>query len=94
MLVIRQHSVKQIQSLIGKLYRNRFVVAIDGEPVEDLDDLLALVSQRQQDQVTRLTVISMSGRKQIVTVQPEYNFWPTFEVRRLSEGWKRIDYTH
>ncbi len=76
------------------LYRNRFVVAIDGEPVEDLDDLLALVSQRQQDQVTRLTVISMSGRKQIVTVQPEYNFWPTFEVRRLSEGWKRIDYTH
>lgn len=76
------------------LYRNRFVVAIDGEPVEDLDDLLALVSQRQQDQVTRLTVITMSGRKQIVTVQPEYNFWPTFEVRRLSEGWKRIDYTH
>ncbi|MGQ7844128.1 trypsin-like peptidase domain-containing protein [Granulosicoccus sp. 3-233] len=76
------------------LYRNRFVVAIDGEPVEDLDDLLAQVTQRQQDQVTRLTVITMSGRKQIVTVQPEYHFWPTFEVRRLEEGWKRIEYTH
>ncbi len=76
------------------LYRNRFVVAIDGEDVSDLDDLLSLVTQRQQDQVTRLTLITMSGRKQVVTVQPEYNFWPTFEVKRLAEGWKRIDYTH
>lgn len=76
------------------LYRNRFVVAIDGQPVENLDDLLTLVSLRQQDQVTRLTVISMSGRKQIVTVQPEYNFWPTYEVRRMAEGWQRIEYTH
>lgn len=76
------------------LYRNRFVVAIDGEPVADLDDLLALVSQREQDQVTRLTVISMSGRKQIVTVRPEYNFWPTYEIRRQAQGWQRIEYTH
>ncbi len=76
------------------LYRNRFVVAVDGSAVNDLDDFLAMVSQREQDQITRLTVISMSGRKQIVAVQPEYNFWPTFEVNHdENAGWQRIEHS-
>lgn len=75
------------------LYRNRFVVAIDGSAINDLDEFLALVAKREQDQITRLTVVSMSGRKQIVTVQPEYNFWPTFEVRYSEDaGWQRIEH--
>lgn len=74
------------------LYRNRFVVAVDGTEVENLDDFLAAVSARKQDEITRLTVVSMSGRKRIVTVQPEYNFWPTFEVKRTVDGWQRINY--
>ncbi|MFK7852627.1 MAG: trypsin-like peptidase domain-containing protein [Granulosicoccus sp.] len=74
------------------LYRNRFVVAVDGEPIDNLDDFLAAVSLREQDEITRLTVVSMSGRKKIVTVQPEYNFWPTFEVKRTVEGWQRVNF--
>ncbi|MFK8079699.1 MAG: trypsin-like peptidase domain-containing protein [Granulosicoccus sp.] len=74
------------------LYRNRFVVAIDGKPVNNLDDFLLAASKKEQDEITRLTTISMSGRKSIVTVEPEYNFWPTYEVKRDSEGWQRIDY--
>lgn len=62
--------------------------------IDDLDDFLALVSTREQDQITRLTVVSMSGRKQIVTVQPEYNFWPTFEVNHDKDaGWQRIEHS-
>ncbi len=74
------------------LYRNRFVTAVDGEPVNNLDDLLRLLTQKRQDEVTRLSLVSMSGRKRIVTVEPEYNFWPTFEVRRLPEGWRRSNF--
>lgn len=74
------------------LYRNRFVAAVDGEPVNNLDDLLRLLNQKQQDEVTRLSVISMSGRKRIVTIEPEYNFWPTFELRRQPEGWERSSF--
>ena len=74
------------------LWRNRFVVAVDGEPVVDLDDFLARVASREQDEITRLTVVSMSGRRQIVTVEPEYNFWPTFEVMRGQNGWQRINH--
>ncbi|MFK7996740.1 MAG: hypothetical protein AB8B87_21570, partial [Granulosicoccus sp.] len=74
------------------LYRNRFVVAIDGTPINDLDDFLMAVSLREQDQITRLTTISMSGRKNIVAVEPEYNFWPTFELKRDSNDWQRVNY--
>lgn len=74
------------------LYRNRFVTAVDGVSVETLDDFLAEVSRKGQDEVTRLSVTSMSGRNSIVTVEPEYNFWPTFEVKRTIEGWQRINY--
>jgi len=81
-------------ALWDRLYRNRFVVAVDGVEVNDLDDFLEQVSSRAQDEITRLTVVSMSGRKRIVTVQPEYNFWPTFEVKRNVDGWQRVNYLH
>ena len=74
------------------LFRNRFVVAIDGKQIDNLDDFLAVVGSKQQDEITRLTTISMSGRTSIVTVEPEYNFWPTFEISRDEAGWQRIDY--
>ena len=76
------------------LYRNRFVTHVDGEPVENLDDFVALISKKEQDADTRLSLVSISGRKRIVTVSPEYNFWPTFEVKRTAEGWQRINHIH
>lgn len=77
-------------SLWDGLFRNRFVVAIDGQAVESLDDLVALVSAKAQDEITRVSTISMSGRPSIVTVQPEYNFWPSFELTRDENGWRGI----
>ncbi len=74
------------------LYRNRFVTHVDGEPVEDLDGFLALIGKKAQDSDTRLSVVSVSGRKSIVTVAPEYNFWPTYEVKRTEKGWQRVNY--
>lgn len=79
-------------ALWDRLYRNRFVVAVEGEPVNSLDDFLGMVKERGQDEITRVTVVSMSGRKRIVTVKPEYNFWPTFEITRTEEGWQRVNH--
>jgi len=79
-------------ALWDRLWRNRFVVAVDGEAVTDLDRFLALVRDRPEDEVTRLTVVSMSGRRNIVTVEPEYRFWPTYEIRRGADGWERLDH--
>jgi len=73
------------------LYRNRFVTHVDGEVVEDLDGFLALIGKKSQDTDTRLSLISISGRKSIVTVSPEYNFWPTFEIKHTADGWQRVN---
>ena len=74
------------------LYRNRFVTHVDGEAVEDLDGFLSLIGKKAQDTDTRLSVVSISGRKSIVTVSPEYNFWPTYEIKRTADGWQRVNY--
>ncbi|MBX2886713.1 MAG: trypsin-like peptidase domain-containing protein [Granulosicoccus sp.] len=79
-------------SLWDYLYRNRFVTAVDGVAVSNLDEFLAQVSAKNQDEITRLSLVSMGGREAIVSVQPEYNFWPTFEIVRDRDGWKRIDH--
>jgi len=73
------------------LYRNRFVTHVDGEVVEDLDGFLALIEKKSQDTDTRLSLISISGRKSIVTVSPEYNFWPTYEIKHTADGWQRVN---
>lgn len=79
-------------ALWDTLYRNRFVIAMDDVKINNLDDFLNAARLKDQDQITRLTTISISGRKQIVTVQPEYNFWPTFEIAHDENGWQRINY--
>lgn len=76
------------------LYQNRFVTAVDGIPVSNLDEFLEQVSRKRQDEITRLSLLTLSGREGIVSVSPEYNFWPTFELRREDKGWKRIDHAN
>ncbi len=81
-------------ALWDDLYRNRFVTHVDGEAVNDLDGFLALVAKKEQDADTRLSLVSISGRKSIVTVSPEYNFWPTYEVKRTADGWQRVNHVN
>ncbi|MEM7292405.1 MAG: PDZ domain-containing protein [Pseudomonadota bacterium] len=74
------------------LYRNRMITAVDGEPVSSLDDFLRLVANKEQNEDTRLTLVSLSGHRALVSVRPEYNFWPTFELQNNGQGWQRIEH--
>ena len=74
------------------LWRNRFVTAVDGVAVRDLDDFLGAVGAVPEGRTVRLATVAMDGRRSIVAVAPEYRFWPTFEVRRGADGWRRIGY--
>ena len=80
-------------ALWDRLYRNRFVTAVDGVDVNNLDEFLDQILTKEQDEITRLSILTVSGRRGIVSVQPEFNFWPTFELKRNESGWQRIDYT-
>lgn len=74
------------------LYRNRMVTEVNGEPVSNLDEFLSQVQDIRQDEYARLTTVSLTGRRDIISVSPEYSFWPTFEIKWTETGWQRIDY--
>lgn len=79
-------------ALWDKLYRNRIVTEVNGEAVGNLDDFLARVKEIKADEFTRLTTVSMSGQRDIISVSPEYFFWPTFEIKRADGRWRRSDF--
>ena len=76
-------------SIQDRLYRNRFIVAVDGVPVTTIDEMINEISKKDPTSSVNLTVVSMNGFRSVVSVQPEYNFWPTVELKRDNDGWHR-----
>lgn len=52
------------------LYRNRLITAVDGKPVVDLNDFLGYVAGKAPDEDTRLTLVSLNGSRDLVSVRP------------------------
>ena len=76
-------------SIQDKLYRNRYIVAVEGQPVTSLEEFAASLTSREQDQPVRLTVVSMNGYRSVVSVEPETGFWPTTMLQYEDGTWQR-----
>ncbi len=74
-------------SIQDRLYRNRFVVEVEGIAISSIDDFIKEVSKKSSEDPVSLTVVAMNGYRSVVSVQPEYNFWPTLELSRGEDGW-------
>ena len=76
-------------SIQDSLYRNRFITEVDGVSITSIDDFVSEISSKEPATPVSLTVIAMNGYRSVVSVQPEYNFWPTVEVSFDGEKWQR-----
>jgi len=76
-------------SIQDRLYRNRFIVAVDGVPIKTIDEMVNEISKKDPTSAVNLTVVTMNGFRSVISVKPEYNFWPTVELKRDSDGWRR-----
>ncbi len=76
-------------SIQDRLYRNRFITEVNGVPVASLDEFIEAVKARDTSLPVSLTVVAMNGYRSVVSVQPEYNFWPTVELINEGDGWSR-----
>ena len=76
-------------SIQDKLYRNRFVVAIEGQPVTSLREFADRMSSLERDEPVRLTVVAMNGYRSVVSVEPESGFWPTTWLEYDDGSWQR-----
>jgi S1-C subfamily serine protease len=65
------------------------IEAVDGKPVHDLDGFVAAVRGKTDGANVRLQVRNVAGRPEVVTLRMDLDYWPTTELRRAGEGWRR-----
>jgi S1-C subfamily serine protease len=73
-----------------KLWAGRRIVEVDGRPTPDLDAFIEAVSGREDNASLRLRTVSWNGSVEVITLKLDNQYWPMYELRRTSEGWKRI----
>lgn len=69
----------------------RRIVAVDETPTPDLDAFLSAVGDRPVGESVRLEVVDLQGRRQVLTLEVDPVYWPTYELRRGDDGWQRVD---
>ena len=72
------------------LFAGRRIVAVDGEPVQDLDGFLELVAQRQDREAVRLTTVTWNEAIDVLTLKLDQTYWPAYEIRYQDGEWNRI----
>ncbi len=66
------------------------ILAVDGEPVRDLDAFLAAVADKPDGSSLRLFVVDLEGRERMITLELDLAYWPTVELVRGADGsWER-----
>ena len=71
------------------LRATRRILAVDGHPTPDLDALLALVSDKPDRGAVRLKTEDLDGKVDVITLKLDLQYWPTYELIREPEGWRR-----
>ena len=73
------------------LQPTRRIVGVDGLPVDDLDAFLEAVGSREFGESVRLDLVDLQGRRKVVALEADPDFWPTYELRRTEDGWRRLE---
>ncbi len=68
------------------------IIALDDQPVSDLDGFLKLAKERAGQDSLRLTTVNLFGRESVITLKPDNHYWPTREIRWRESGWQRIEH--
>jgi len=72
-----------------QLWAGRRIVEVDGQPISDLDAFVKAVAGREDRSSLRLRTVSWNGSVEVITLKLDQRFWPTYELRRTDQGWKR-----
>lgn len=74
-----------------RLAATRRILAVDGQPVEDLDGFLAAVVDKKRRDSVRLRTVDLQGHVRVQTLLVDPEDWPTMELRREDDGWRRVE---
>jgi S1-C subfamily serine protease len=72
-----------------QLWAGRRIVEVDGQPVPDLDAFIKAVGGKEDRSSLRLRTVTWNGSVEVITLKLDKRFWPTYELRRTAQGWRR-----
>ncbi len=73
----------------GQLFPIRSILAVNGVDTPDLDAFVAAVKALPPGSPVRVDTVTREGERQVVTVEPDEQFFPTEELVLGPDGWVR-----
>jgi S1-C subfamily serine protease len=73
------------------LFPGRRIVEVDGIATPNLDEFLKVVSGRPDRSAIRLRTITWNNAPEVITLKLDRHYWPTYELKRGTDGWERRD---
>ncbi|MEN0066692.1 MAG: trypsin-like peptidase domain-containing protein [Myxococcota bacterium] len=74
----------------GGLYARHCIAAVDGKPTPNVDALVEVVKSIPDGQPVRVDLRSIDAERRVRTLTMDRSYWPTVELRRTDDGWRRI----
>ncbi|MEO1201558.1 MAG: hypothetical protein AAFX10_02545, partial [Pseudomonadota bacterium] len=71
------------------LWAGRRVTQIDDTPTPDLETFVDVVVAKRDQASVRVTTVTWNGAVEVITLRPDNQYWPAYEVRRTADGWMR-----
>ena len=75
------------------VYALNWVASVNGTPTPDLDTFIKVTKSLEDGSFVRLKLISLNARPKVLTVKLDLHYWPTWELRRTTDGtneWERV----
>ena len=74
------------------LYAGRRIVAVDDTPTPDLETFVSVVTQKRDRKSLRIKTVTWNGSVDVITLKPDNQYWPAYDVHRNSVGWVRKEF--
>ncbi|MGB5579180.1 MAG: trypsin-like peptidase domain-containing protein, partial [Woeseia sp.] len=71
------------------LWAGRRIVAVDDSETPDLQSFTEVVASKRDQKSVRLKTVTWNGAVEVITLKPDNNYWPAYEILRTPDGWQR-----
>jgi S1-C subfamily serine protease len=72
------------------LLAGRRISAVNGIPTPSLDRFVEVVRELGDVESVRLEAVSFNNVPEVITLEPDEQYWPAHELRRVGSEWQRL----
>ncbi len=73
------------------LFAGRRIIGVNGQPTLDVDSFLEAVDGLGDRVSVRLNTVTWNSVPQVITLKLDNHYWPSYELRREDDGWRRYE---